>query len=176
MKIQISQWIYAVWSESLLSAFWRAKDAKFHLLSAFGEPRIQSFPYWAHLESQGYKVSLTERILESQGYKVSLTERIWRAKDTKFPLLSAFWRAKDTKFPLLSIFWIAKDTKFPLLSAFWIAKDAKFLHEDNEDYSVLMRRLIWIFVGSTCHKVRSLTLRFKLLYTIQLFKPYSVVS
>ena len=48
------------------------------------------------------------------------------------------------------------------LGAFWIAKDAKFLHADNEDsnQTARMRRLIWVFVGRTCQKVRFLTLRF----------------
>ena len=36
----------------------------------------------------------------------------------------------------------------------WITKDAKLLHTDNEasDQTVRMRRLIWVFVGRTCHK------------------------
>ena len=46
------------------------------------------------------------------------------------------------------------------LNAFWIAKDAKFLYADNEDsdQTARMRRLIWVFVGRTCEKVRFLTL------------------
>ena len=48
------------------------------------------------------------------------------------------------------------------LSAFWIAKNTKFLNTDNEDtyQTARMRRLIWVFVGRTCQKVRFLTLRF----------------
>ena len=40
-------------------------------------------------------------------------------------------------------------------------KDAKFLHADNEDYdqNARMRRLIWVFVGRTCQKVRFLMLQ-----------------
>ena len=47
------------------------------------------------------------------------------------------------------------------LGAFWIANDAKFLQTDNEDsnQTARMRRLIWIFVGRTCQKVRFLTMR-----------------
>ena len=47
------------------------------------------------------------------------------------------------------------------LSAFWIAKDAKFLHADNEvsNQTARMRRLIRVFVGCTCQKVRFLTFR-----------------
>ena len=41
------------------------------------------------------------------------------------------------------------------LGAFWLPKDAKFLHVDNKDsdQTVWMRRLIWVFVGSTCQRV-----------------------
>ena len=41
-----------------------------------------------------------------------------------------------------------------LLGLLWIAKDEK-LHADNEDSDLTarMRRLIWVFVGSTCQKV-----------------------
>ena len=47
------------------------------------------------------------------------------------------------------------------LGASWIAKGAKFLHADNEDsdQTARLRRLIWVFVGRTCEKVRFLTLR-----------------
>ena len=47
------------------------------------------------------------------------------------------------------------------LGAFWIAKDAKCLHGDYEDsnQTARMRRLIWVFVGRTCLKVRFLPLR-----------------
>ena len=40
--------------------------------------------------------------------------------------------------------------------AFWIAKDAKSLHADNEDSDHIARksRLIWVYVGRTCQKVR----------------------
>ena len=46
------------------------------------------------------------------------------------------------------------------LGAFWIAADAKFLHADIEDsdQTARIRRLIWVFVGSTYQKVRFLTL------------------
>ena len=46
------------------------------------------------------------------------------------------------------------------LDAFWIAKDAKVLHADNEDSDQTgrMRRLIYVFVGRTCQKVRFLIL------------------
>ena len=46
------------------------------------------------------------------------------------------------------------------LGAFWIGKDAKFLHADNEDsdQTARMRRLIWVFVGHKCQKVRFPTL------------------
>ena len=49
------------------------------------------------------------------------------------------------------------------LGAFWIAKDAKFLRADNEDSDQIarMRRLIRVFVGRTCRKVRFLTLQLK---------------
>ena len=45
--------------------------------------------------------------------------------------------------------------------AFWIDKNAKFLHAVNEDsnQTARMRRLIWVFVGGTCRKVRFLTSR-----------------
>ena len=48
------------------------------------------------------------------------------------------------------------------LGAYWTAKGAKFLHANNEDFNqtARMRRLIWVFVGRTCEKVRFLTLRF----------------
>ena len=47
------------------------------------------------------------------------------------------------------------------LGAFWIAMDLKFLHGDNEDSDQIarMRRLIWVFVGRICKKVRFLTFR-----------------
>ena len=46
------------------------------------------------------------------------------------------------------------------LGAFWIAKDSKFRHADNDgyDWSVQMRRLIWVFAGRTCQKLRFLSL------------------
>ena len=51
------------------------------------------------------------------------------------------------------------------LGAFWIAKilDANILHADNEDsdQTARMRRLIWIFDGRTCQRVRFLTMRLK---------------
>ena len=45
------------------------------------------------------------------------------------------------------------------LGTFWIANDAKFVHKDNEDtgQTVRMRRVIWVFVGRSCLKVRFLT-------------------
>ena len=48
----------------------------------------------------------------------------------------------------------------PSLGAFWIAKDSKFRHADNEDSDQIarMRRLIWVFVGGACQKVRLLSL------------------
>ena len=51
------------------------------------------------------------------------------------------------------------------LGAFWIAIDAKVLHADNGDSNqpARMRRLIWVFFGRICQKVRSLPLRFLLL-------------
>ena len=47
------------------------------------------------------------------------------------------------------------------LGKFWIAKGAKFLHADNEDsdQTAWMHKLIWVFVGRTCQKVRFLRLR-----------------
>ena len=50
------------------------------------------------------------------------------------------------------------------LPAFWIAEDAKFHYVDNEDSNQLvrMRRLIWVFLKSTCQKLRFLTSRLKL--------------
>ena len=47
------------------------------------------------------------------------------------------------------------------LAAFRIAKAAKFLHAHNEDFdqTARTRRLIWVFVGRTCPKVRCLVLR-----------------
>ena len=49
----------------------------------------------------------------------------------------------------------------PSLGAFGIAKDERFRHADNEDsdQTARMRRLIWVFDGRTCQKVRRLTLR-----------------
>ena len=46
------------------------------------------------------------------------------------------------------------------LAHFWIAKDANSLHADNEDSDqpVHPRRLIRVFVGRTCQKVRFLTM------------------
>ena len=46
--------------------------------------------------------------------------------------------------------------------AFWTAKDTRSLHAENEDYdqTARVRRLIWVFVGHTCQKIRFLTLRF----------------
>ena len=43
----------------------------------------------------------------------------------------------------------------------WLAKDVAFLHADNEasDQTAQMRRLIWIFFGRMCQKVRFLKLR-----------------
>ena len=48
-----------------------------------------------------------------------------------------------------------------LLGAFWIAKGAMFSHADNEDFEQTARmcRLIWVFVGRTCQKVRSTMLQ-----------------
>ena len=45
------------------------------------------------------------------------------------------------------------------LGVFWIAKDARFLRAVNEDFeqAAQMRRLILVFVGRTCWKVRFLT-------------------
>ena len=42
------------------------------------------------------------------------------------------------------------------LDAFWMFKDAKYSHPGNEgsDQTMRMRRLIWIFLGRTCEKVR----------------------
>ena len=47
------------------------------------------------------------------------------------------------------------------LGTFWIAKGAKFLHAGTEDSGqpAWTRRLIWVFVGRTCEKVRFCTLR-----------------
>ena len=47
------------------------------------------------------------------------------------------------------------------LCAFWIAKDASFLHAGNEDsdQTAQKRRLICVFVGRTCQKIRFLTWR-----------------
>ena len=47
------------------------------------------------------------------------------------------------------------------LCAFRIANDAKFIRENNEDsdQTARMRRLIWVFAGRTCQKVRFLTSR-----------------
>ena len=44
-----------------------------------------------------------------------------------------------------------------------ILNSQKFLHADNEDsdQTARMRRLIWVFVGRTCKKVRFLTFRLK---------------
>ena len=36
----------------------------------------------------------------------------------------------------------------------------QYAHREDSDQTVRMRRLIWIFAGRTCPKVRSLTLRF----------------
>ena len=46
------------------------------------------------------------------------------------------------------------------LRIFRIAKDAKFLHANNKDsgQNVCIRRLIYVFVGRTCQKVRFLKL------------------
>ena len=46
------------------------------------------------------------------------------------------------------------------LTAFWIAKDAKFLQADNEDsdQTVRMHRLVWVFAGRKCQKLRLHTL------------------
>ena len=46
------------------------------------------------------------------------------------------------------------------LDAFWTTKDATFLHTYNEDSEQVaqIRRLIWVFVGRTCQKVRFFTL------------------
>ena len=62
------------------------------------------------------------------------------------------------------------------LGAFsWIAEEIKFLHADNEDsdQTARMRRLIWVFVGRTCQKVRFLTVRliwFKALFLLTYWK------
>ena len=46
------------------------------------------------------------------------------------------------------------------MGAIWKAEDANFLHADNEDSDqTVMRRLIRVFVGRTCPKVRFLVLR-----------------
>ena len=46
------------------------------------------------------------------------------------------------------------------LCAFWIANNANFLHTSYEDsdQTARMRRLIWVFDGSTCQTVRFLRL------------------
>ena len=47
------------------------------------------------------------------------------------------------------------------LGAFRETKDAKFLHADNKnsDQRAQMRRLIWVFVGRMCQKMRFSSLR-----------------
>ena len=52
---------------------------------------------------------------------------------------------------------------------FGIAKDTRFLHADYEhsDLTARMCRMIWIFVGRTCPKVRFLTLRLKDQYSVR---------
>ena len=49
----------------------------------------------------------------------------------------------------------------PSWGAVRIAKDANVLHTNNKDFNqaARMRRLIWLFVGRTCQKVRFLSLR-----------------
>ena len=57
------------------------------------------------------------------------------------------------------------------VAAFWIAKGSKFLDADNEhsddnvrkrtDITARKRKLIWVFAGRTCQKVRFLTIRLR---------------
>ena len=56
------------------------------------------------------------------------------------------------------------------LGAFWIDDDANFHYAENEDtnQTARMRRLIWVFIGRTCQKVRFLTLRIPYLLTLVL--------
>ena len=53
------------------------------------------------------------------------------------------------------------------LGAFWIAKDAKCQHvvSEDSDQTPRMRRLIWVFVGRTCHDVLFLRSGWKKLCT-----------
>ena len=48
--------------------------------------------------------------------------------------------------------------------SFWIAKNAKFLYADNKnsDQTARIRRLLWVFVGRTCPKLRFPTLRLRI--------------
>ena len=57
------------------------------------------------------------------------------------------------------------------LGAFWITKNSKSFQADNEDsnQNARMRRLIWVFAGSTCPNVHFLTLSLKLYISIFYF-------
>ena len=49
--------------------------------------------------------------------------------------------------------WTSAQSGQSSLGAQWVAKDPRFLHEDSEDSDQTgrMPRLIWVFVGRTCH-------------------------
>ena len=64
-------------------------------------------------------------------------------------------------------FQIAKDENV-LFYNFILTRYAKFLYSDNEDsiQTALLRRLIWIFVGHACQKLRILTLLHIFLFNV----------
>ena len=60
----------------------------------------------------------------------------------------------------------------------WVAKDLSFLHADSEDSDQTgrMPRLIWVFVGCTCHFVCFVMRRLRLLIYVIFFYEKSDVS
>ena len=62
------------------------------------------------------------------------------------------------------------------LGEFRIASDGNFLNADNEDsdHAARKHRLIWVFVGRTCQKVRFLTLRLIYIQLIRVFVQHNM--
>ena len=85
-----------------------------------------------------------------------------RTKILKFAAMCVFWGTETSSASTsenIPSNMCARIHTESSLGAFWVAKGAKFFHAENveSDQTVRMRKLIWVFVGHTCQKVRFLT-------------------
>ena len=170
-KTQITLGICPVWSESLLCAKWVAKGPRFlHADSEDSDqtgqmPRL-SWVFAGHTVillvlswggSFGCILQCTYllwckmwlpscRKTGPQGKKSSFTNELPHDKTSKMTCPPS--DDSDQLGHLPSLIRVS-------LCAQWVAKDPSFLHADSEnsDQTVRMPRLIWVFVGRTCHFV-----------------------